>query len=101
VLPNRRRELIKVGKEGSTNRSDFSTVASCARSLTPLRGWRGAFPKSEHEMKRAQAAAHCVTVVPENGAPMMFARIGMMRTINRHQVKEFTSSKTTHWRNAN
>ena len=41
-------------------------------------------PKSEHGMKQVQAAAHCVTQAAENNGPMIFARIGVMRPINRH-----------------
>jgi len=55
-------------------------------------------PKSEHTMKQVQAAARCVTEAAENNGPMMFARIGMMRAINRHRVREFdTSRKPHHW----
>jgi hypothetical protein len=39
-------------------------------------------PKSEHDMKQVQAAAHCVTEAAENGGPMMFARMG--NCIDRH-----------------
>jgi hypothetical protein len=32
------------------------------------------------------------------GGPTMFARIGVMRALNRHAVREFnTSRKDTHW----
>jgi len=41
-------------------------------------------PQSEHGMKEVQTAARCVTEAAENGAPMQFARIGMMKAINRH-----------------
>ena len=54
-------------------------------------------PKAEHGMKQVRAAAHCVTQAAENNGPMIFAQIGMMQAINRHRVKEFTPSKTTHW----
>jgi hypothetical protein len=68
------------------------------RTLADAIAWMAKeIPKSEHTMKKVQAAAHCVTDAAENGGPMMFARIGMMQAINRHRVKEFTSSKTTHW----
>jgi hypothetical protein len=55
-------------------------------------------PKSDHGMKQVQAAARCVTEAAENNGPMIFARIGMMRAINRHRVREFdTSRKPHHW----
>ena len=55
-------------------------------------------PQSEHGMKEVQAAAHCVTEAAEKNGPMIFARIGMMKAVNRHRAKEFSASgKTTHW----
>jgi hypothetical protein len=55
-------------------------------------------PKSEHGMKQDQAAAHTVTDAAENNGPMIFARMGLLQAIYRHQVKEFgTSSKPHHW----
>jgi hypothetical protein len=57
-------------------------------------------PKSEHVMKKVQAAAHCLTEAAENGGPMTFARIGMMQALNRHRVRESASGKTTQWGSA-
>lgn len=55
-------------------------------------------PPAEHTMPKVQAAARMVTEAAENNGPMIFARMGMMQAINRHRVKEFSSSgKTTHW----
>jgi hypothetical protein len=55
-------------------------------------------PQSEHLMKEVQAAAHCVTEAAENGGPMMFARMGMMKAINRHKPEEFDPKrKSPHW----
>ena len=55
-------------------------------------------PQSEHLMKEVQAAAHCVTAAAENGGPMMFARMGMMQAINRHEIEEIDSKrKSPHW----
>ena len=45
-------------------------------------------PKSEHGMKRVQAA--------ENNRPTMFARIGVMQALNRHHVREFNPKKEPH-----
>jgi hypothetical protein len=36
-------------------------------------------------MKQVQAAAHGVAEAAENNGPMIFARIGTMQTINRHE----------------
>jgi hypothetical protein len=39
-----------------------------------------------------------VTEAAENNGPMIFARMGMTQAINRHRVREFTTTgKTTHW----
>jgi hypothetical protein len=42
-------------------------------------------PKSEHDMKEVQAAAHCL-MQAEHGGPVAFARIGVMQAINRHEA---------------
>jgi hypothetical protein len=55
-------------------------------------------PKSEHDMKEVQAAAHCLTQAAEHGGPVSFARIGVMQAINRHVERLFNSSrKDKHW----
>jgi len=37
-------------------------------------------------------------LVPDRGGPTMFARIGVMRALNRHHVREFNPSrKDPHW----
>jgi hypothetical protein len=44
-----------------------------------------------------QAAMQALILVA-HGGPTMFARIGVMRVLHRHEVKEFKSSgKKTHW----
>ena len=45
-----------------------------------------AVPESEHGMKEAQAAAHCLMQAAEHGGPVLFARIGVMQAINRHEA---------------
>jgi hypothetical protein len=55
-------------------------------------------PKSDHGLKQVQAAADCVTEAAENDGPMMFARMGMMLSINRHKTVEFNPKrKGPHW----
>jgi hypothetical protein len=55
-------------------------------------------PKSEHTMPKVQAAARMVTEAAENNGPMIFARMGVLQAIYRHQVREFdTSRKPHHW----
>jgi hypothetical protein len=54
-------------------------------------------PKAEHDVEEWQAVEALLLVV-EHGGPTMFARIGIMRALNRNVVREFNSSrKDTHW----
>jgi hypothetical protein len=55
-------------------------------------------PKSEHKMDKVQAAAHLVTRAAEHGGPMIFAQMGMLQAVHRHQKREFNPDrKDTHW----
>jgi hypothetical protein len=55
-------------------------------------------PKAEHDTAEWQAAMEALLLVAEQGGPPMFARIGIMRALNRGHVREFNSSrKDTHW----
>ena len=42
-----------------------------------------ALPKREHAASQWQAAMEALMLVVERGGPTMFARIGMMRALNR------------------
>jgi hypothetical protein len=44
-------------------------------------------PKAEHDAPEWQAAMQALLLVAEHDGPMMFARIGMMRALHRHQAK--------------
>jgi len=55
-------------------------------------------PKAEHPAPEWQAAMEALILAAELGGPTMFARIGMMRALNRHVERVFdTSRKNTHW----
>jgi hypothetical protein len=55
-------------------------------------------PKADHEAAEWQAAMEALILVATSGGPTMFARIGVMRALNRGYVREFdTSRKDTHW----
>lgn len=45
-----------------------------------------ALPKKEHEAPEWQAAMEALILVAERGGPTLFARIGVMRALNRHYV---------------
>jgi hypothetical protein len=55
-------------------------------------------PKAEHDAPEWQAAMEALILVAENDGPMMFARIGFMRGLNRHVERVFNPSrKDRHW----
>jgi hypothetical protein len=55
-------------------------------------------PKSEHTAPEWQAAMEALILVATLGGPTMFARIGMMRALNRHVERVFDPSrKDAHW----
>ena len=56
-------------------------------------------PKAEHEAAEWQAAMEALILVATSGGPTMFARIGVMRALNRHVERAFdTSRKDRHCR---
>ena len=55
-------------------------------------------PKAEHEAAEWQAAMEALILVATSGGPTMFARIGVVRALNRHVERVFdTSRKDHHW----
>lgn len=55
-------------------------------------------PKAEHEAAEWQAAAEALILVATSGRPTMFARIGVMRALNRQVERAFNPDrKETHW----
>jgi hypothetical protein len=69
----------------------LATLEDAGRYITRL-------SKVEHEAAEWQAAMEALILVATSGRPTMFARIGVMRALNRGYVREFdTSRKDTHW----
>ena len=67
------------------------TFEDAGRYITQL-------PKAEHEAKEWQAAMEALILVATSGGPTMFARIGIMRALNRGHVREFNPDrKDHHW----
>jgi hypothetical protein len=66
------------------------TLRDAANYITKL-------PKAEHDTPEWQAAMQALLLVAEHDGPTMFARIGMMRALNRHVERVFTNRKETHW----
>jgi hypothetical protein len=55
-------------------------------------------PKAEHEAAQWQAAMEALILVATSGGPVMFARIGIMRALNRHVERVFNPDrKDHHW----
>jgi hypothetical protein len=55
-------------------------------------------PKAEHEASEWQAAMEALILVVALGGPTLFARIGVMRALNRHVERVFNPDrKDTHW----
>jgi hypothetical protein len=68
------------------------TLEEAGRYITKL-------PKAEHEAEEWQAAMEAlILVATSDGGPTMLARIGVMRALNRHHVREFNPDrKEHHW----
>ena len=55
-------------------------------------------PKKEAALPEWQAAIEALMLVADLDGPTMFARIGVLRALNRHHVREFNPDrKDTHW----
>jgi hypothetical protein len=55
-------------------------------------------PSKESALPEWQAAIEALMLVAESSGPTMFARIGVMRALNRGHVREFNPSrKSPHW----
>ena len=56
------------------------------------------FSKSDHGAEEWKAAAHCLIEAAEHGGAVAFARIGVMRALNRHVERVFDPTrKEHHW----
>jgi hypothetical protein len=72
-------------------RKPLVTLRDAALFITKL-------PKAEHDAEEWQAAMEALILVAELGGPTMFARISVMRALNRHVVREFNPNrKDDHW----
>jgi hypothetical protein len=67
------------------------TLEDAGTYITKLR-------KAEHEAAEWQAAMEALILVATSGGPTMFARIGVMRALNRHVERVFNPDrKEHHW----
>jgi hypothetical protein len=59
-------------------------------------------PEKQSAQPEWQAAIEALMLVADRGGPTMFARIGVMRALNRHAERVFDPSrKEKHWPSAN
>jgi hypothetical protein len=65
-------------------RKPLLTLRGAALYITKL-------PKAEHDAKEWQAAMEALILVAEHDGPTMFARIGVMKALNRHVERVFNS----------
>jgi hypothetical protein len=57
-------------------------------------------PKAEHGAPKWQAAMRTLMLVATRRGPTMLARIGVMRALHRHDIREFNPDRNEHhWRN--
>jgi hypothetical protein len=55
-------------------------------------------PLAEHDSPDWQLAIHTLIEAAEDRGPMMFARIAILKALNRHVERAFNPSrKDTHW----
>jgi hypothetical protein len=67
------------------------TLEDAARYIQEL-------PEAEHQLEHWQNGVEALLLVVKHNGPTMFARIGMIRALNRDVVRTFASSrKDTHW----
>ena len=55
-------------------------------------------PRKEHESDPWQAAIEALIMAAEDRGPLLHARVGMLRALNRHVERKFNPDrKDTHW----
>jgi hypothetical protein len=87
--------------KGWSRRFEDPVILPDGRKLVTLRDagdYITKLPKAEHEAPEWQAAMEALILVATSGGPTMFARIGIMRALNRHVERVFNPDrKDHHW----
>ena len=76
----------------SGGRIVISDMVRVARGATPAQ-YITKLLKAEHDAEEWQAAMQALLLVVEHDGPTIFARIGVMRALNRHVERVFDPSK--------
>jgi hypothetical protein len=89
------------GDQGLVNPFDDPIPLPRGRQLVTLQDagdYITKLPRSEHTAPEWQAAMEALILVVDLGGPTMFARIGIMRALNRHVERVFNPDrKDPHW----
>jgi hypothetical protein len=90
-----------VADRGWKRRFDEPIPTPKGKPLATLRdaaAYITALLKKEADTAEWQAAIEALMLVAESGGPIMFARIGVMRALNRHVERVFNPDrKDRHW----
>jgi hypothetical protein len=72
--------------------------ASKLVSLLDAGNYIASLPRKEHESDPWQAAIEALLMAAEDRGPLLHARVGMLRALNRHVEQVFNSDrKDHHW----
>jgi hypothetical protein len=85
--------------KGWQRRFDDPIILPGGRKLLTLRDaaeYITGLPKVEHDADEWQAAMEALLLVAEHDGPTMFARIGVMRALNRHVERVFNPDRKDH-----
>src|ERR1700754_2478937 len=74
-------------------RSDRPPEREKLRTLRDAATYVTGLPKKEAALPEWQAAIEALILVADRGGPTMFARIGVMRALNRHVERVFDPSR--------
>ena len=94
--PGRRMKKPMASKGGWQRKFDDPIPLPDGQQLVTLRDaalFITKLPKAEHDAKPWQAAMQGLMLVAEHDGPTMFARIGVMRALNRHVERVFDPSR--------
>ena len=62
-----------------------------------LRTTSRSYPKAKQQLPHWQAAIEALIMAAENRGPMLHARVGMLRAMNRSRDRVFSDRKETPW----